>query len=300
MAPARLAPGRGDHEVAERGAPEGEPSAFAALSLISAAYRAAVYEAAAADERQACAAACAGWAQRGRGGATPSRLLSGPSATAAAGLLGLLTQSLLARTLSVEGFATFGLSIALLQFVALFFEFGLFVPASRLAARAGGEERRRIVGAALVAYVPVGLAFSLAIAALSLVVDDLFTINAGTALRVASVAAFAVPFVFVGQQLAQGAHRLHIASAGALIAQATMFAGIVAIVATDDDPSATSAVLLRVLTLLGASLLVALWLRPLFAELGAWTRIFVAQSRQYRFGIYVGRVLSVGTFNSTC
>ena len=76
-----------------------------------------------------------------------------------------------------------------------------------------------------------------------------------------------------------------------------MFAGIVVIVATDDDPSATPAVLLRVLTLLGASLLVALWLRPLFDQVRAWTRTFIVQSRQYGFGIYVGRVLSVGTFN---
>jgi O-antigen/teichoic acid export membrane protein len=236
-----------------------------------------------------------GQAAIGRRGVRQAGLWTG--ATLMAGLLGLLTQTLLAGHLSVGEFAAFGFSLAFLQFVALFFEFGLFVPASRIAARTGGEERRRLVGSALVMYLPIGLSFSAVIFGASFVVDDVFRVDASGPLRAAALLAFAFPFVFAGQQLAQGADRLHAASAGALAAQTLTFGGVAAAIWVGSGIGAEGAVGLRSAGLLAAALLVVALLRPLFDRPFEQIRAFAAGAREYGLAIYAGRVLSVGTFN---
>ena len=60
-----------------------------------------------------------------------------------------IAQILLAKTMSVAEFGDFGFSYAFLQFAALLFEFGLFVPAARIAARSAAGEERHVVGCLL-------------------------------------------------------------------------------------------------------------------------------------------------------
>jgi O-antigen/teichoic acid export membrane protein len=218
-------------------------------------------------------------------------------ATVLAGLLGLLTQTLLADRLSVQEFAAFGFSLAFLQFVALFFEFGLFVPASRMAARAAGVERRRLLGSALYMYAPLGILFAAVIFVSSYFVDDIFEVEASAALRAAAPFSLAFPFVFIGQQLAQGADRLHVASAGALLAQLLTFAAVVLAIFVGPGIGAPGAVELRAAGLLIAGLGVAAFLRPLFTRSLRQLGRFFTAAREYGLAIYLGRVLSVGTFN---
>ncbi len=218
-------------------------------------------------------------------------------ATLLAGLLGLLTQTILAGHLSVAEFAAFGFSLAFLSFVALFFEFGLFVPAARLAARAEGSERREIVGAALLLYLPVGLLFGLTIFGASFVVDDVFKVEASEPLRAAAFLSVGFPFILVGQQLAQGSDRLHAQSAGTLAAQLVAFTAIALVVSIGSGIGAVGAVELRALGVLLAGLLVAALLRPLFVRPLAQMRRLATGAREYGLAIYAGRVTSVGTFN---
>src|SRR2546429_8864487 len=79
-----------------------------------------------------------------------------------------VSTAVLARILSTREFGSFSFAVSFLLFVALIFDFGLFLPAARQAAAAPDpNERRKIVGAAFVAYVPVGVAFCLAVFGLS-------------------------------------------------------------------------------------------------------------------------------------
>jgi O-antigen/teichoic acid export membrane protein len=231
----------------------------------------------------------------GRRGVRQAGIWTG--ATVLAGLLGLLTQTLLADHLSVADFAAFGFSLAFLQFAALFFEFGLFVPASRLAARTAGLERRRLAGSALLAYVPVGLLFGLVVFAASFVVDDIFKVDASDTLRAAALLSFGFPFVFIGQQLAQGADRLYAASAGALVAQLVGFGGVALALWIGSGIGPVAAVEIRAAGLLLAGVLVAVLLRPRFVRPAEEVRAFARGAREYGLAIYAGRVLSVGTFN---
>jgi O-antigen/teichoic acid export membrane protein len=212
-------------------------------------------------------------------------------------LLGAVSKALLARALTVASFGAYAFATSFLQFTSLVFEFGLFVPASRLAARAERLESRRVVGAALLLYLPIGVAYALAVFGLSFAADALFRVDAGEALRVTAPLALVYPFTLIALQLSQGTDQLHVYSITQAITQ-VVFVGVLAvIVAVDFGLSTSSALALRFGALLVGSLALVVWLRPLF---GATRRIvpeLVEQTRQWGFKVYVGRVLSLGTYN---
>jgi O-antigen/teichoic acid export membrane protein len=209
--------------------------------------------------------------------------------------LGVVTTAILARNLSPNVFGSYSFAVNYLAFAALFFEFGLFPPAARLAALGEGDDSRRVVGAALLIYVPIALCFSLFAFASSYAVDSIFDVHAAGALRAAAFLAGGVPFVLVAQQLAQGVDRLHVWSLTQVLFQGLF---LVLLVATPVGISITSALVLRMVALLAASVVAAWWLKPLFSDLMRLVRTIVGHTRHYGFAMYTGRLLSIGTYNT--
>jgi O-antigen/teichoic acid export membrane protein len=215
-----------------------------------------------------------------------------------ANALAVVSTAVLTRNLATTEFGSYSFATSLLLFVAIFFEFGLFVPAARLAALADPDTRRDIVGAALLAYVPVGAAFSVTIFVLSFWIDDWFHVQTGHALRIVAPIAIGVPFVsLILQQLAQGVDRLHVASLATVLAQLLFvmllgfWLGVYGIL------SNSSALVLRAFAFLITVLAAGWWLRPTFRRVQNWIREFIRQAREWGFQLFLGRVLSIGTYN---
>jgi O-antigen/teichoic acid export membrane protein len=209
--------------------------------------------------------------------------------------LAVVATALLTRNLRTEEFGSYSFAVALLFFVALFFDFGLFSPAAQLAA-VNPRERREIVGTALLVYLPVGAAFSATIYVLSFVVDSWFNVDAGNALRLSALPAIAFPSVLVVQRLAQGTDRLHVASVGTVLAQ-LLLVGALALAVGLSSLTTSSGLALRSFTLLLAMVASALWLRPLFGHLRRWVPELVKEARAWGLQAYVGRITSIGTYN---
>lgn len=211
-------------------------------------------------------------------------------------LLAVAATAILTRNLTTAEFGSYSFAVSLLFFVALFFEFGIVSPAARQAALGEAREGREIVGTTLLLYVPIGLAFSLTIVALSYWVDDWFNVDAGLALRVSAVAALGFPLVLVIQRLAQGVDRLHVASATTPLAQLLLIV-LLAVTLQVTSLGTTTGVFLRSIALLVATLAGAVWLRPLFGSAGRWARVLIRETRDWGFQIYIGRIASIGTYN---
>lgn len=231
-----------------------------------------------------------------------SRRIAGQSvvfatATAAASLLSAVVKAVLARHLSASAFGSYSFAISFLLFVAIFFELGLFLPAARLAARAQGRERREIVGAAFLMYALLGLAFCALVFASSFVVDSWFHVHSGDALLVVAPLAFVYPFGHLALWLAQGTGRLHIYSGSVVLGQALVAISIVLLVLVDDRPSLTAPLVLQSLSLSGGWLLFVFLFRPLFRRARTHVSKIVRDARAFGFQVYVGRVLSIGTYN---
>jgi O-antigen/teichoic acid export membrane protein len=212
--------------------------------------------------------------------------------------LAVVSTALITRNLSPAEFGSYSFAISLLLFVAIFFEFGLFVPAARLAALADSDTRRDIVGAALVAYLPVGAAFSVTVFLLSFWVDDWFHVHTGDALRISAPFVIAIPFVNqILQQLAQGVDRLHVASLATVLAQLLLVMLLGFWLSAYGVLSNSSALVLRAFAFLVTVLAASLWLKPTFGALRNWIGKFIQQAQEWGFQLFVGRVLSIGTYN---
>lgn len=214
----------------------------------------------------------------------------------AVSLLGIFSTTILARHLGSSSFGDYSFTIAFLTFTAMIFEFGLFPPAARLAAVATPPRQRRIVGAALLLYVPVGVAFCGTVAGFSFAVDTWFHVRAGSALSIAAPIAFAVPFTQILQLLAQGIDRLHIASVTAVGMQ-SLLVGFLVLAVMSGHLDVRIAVVLRCAAIAVAALAAVVWLRPVFDRVADHMVELVNGARAYGVHLYVGRVLSIGTYN---
>lgn len=208
------------------------------------------------------------------------------------------SRAVLAANLDPAAFGSFSFAVAFVLFCALFFELGLFVPAARLVARTDQVRRAsEIAGAALITFMPVGLAFCAAIFGASYVVDDIFNVDAGTALRVSAPLVFVYPLLDIGMQLSQGSDRLHVYSLAITVGQALYMAALVAIVATTAI-SASLAFAVRTAAAALSCALILVWLRPRLRGARAHVGELFRQARDWGFRAYTGRMLSNATYQS--
>jgi O-antigen/teichoic acid export membrane protein len=212
-------------------------------------------------------------------------------------LLGMVSTAVVARTLGPDDFGRYAFGLTFVVFASMFFEFGVFLPAARLAASAKGQDRQRVLGAALLAFLPIGLAFSVAIFGLSYAVDACFHAQIGHELRVMAPLAFAYPFLQIALQLSQGVDRLHTSSITEVVGQGAFVVFTLAAVGVLASLSVSFALVLRAVALLLAGAAFVIWIRPVFRHTKKYLRVLIRETRAYGFSVYIGRVLSIGTYN---
>src|SRR4051812_26917849 len=74
-------------------------------------------------------------------------------------LLAAVATALVARHMLTAQFGAYQFAASFLLFAAIFFEFGLGLPAARIAARSRPDEQPAVLGAGLAAFAPVSIAF---------------------------------------------------------------------------------------------------------------------------------------------
>lgn len=205
--------------------------------------------------------------------------------------------TLLARLMTTDEFGSYAFISAFIPLLAMVFEFGLFLPAGRMAAVSDRLQGREVFGATLVTYLPVGAAFCLTLYCSSFFVDGWFNVEAGPALRLVAPLGLAYPFRFVAEQLSQGLDRLHVYSVASVVGRALFLGAIAASLLWHDRLRLSTTVLLETGATLAGWALLVLCLRPRWRRVGAYARVLVREARAYGAQAYLGRVLSMGTYN---
>jgi O-antigen/teichoic acid export membrane protein len=212
-------------------------------------------------------------------------------------ILGVASTAILARHMSTAAFGAYALAISFLALSSMVFDFGLSSSAARLAALGDGRTRREIVGAAAVLYLPLACGYCVAIVALSYGIDTWFHVHVGSSLRIVAPIAVAIPATQIVQRLAEGVDRLHVASVSTLFLQVLLIALLAVAVSIDGSLSLTTAIAIRCTAVLVSIVVAVVWLRPLFREARKRIAEIARHTRIYGFQVYVGRLLSVGTYN---
>jgi O-antigen/teichoic acid export membrane protein len=219
------------------------------------------------------------------------------ASSAVLGGLGLATSALLARSLDVDGYTSYTFGKQLLLFSAMFFEFGLFLPAARMLACSESAERHRITGAVVTFFLPVSVLFGLTIFALSWIVDSGFNVHAGPALRVVALVSVGFPLDFVCLQTAQGLGRLHSYSIASVLSRTGFLALLTAMPAFGVHLTSSGVLLADALFLLAGWSALLAYLRPVFCGLRESMARMIRGARDYGISAYIGRVLSMGTYH---
>jgi O-antigen/teichoic acid export membrane protein len=216
---------------------------------------------------------------------------------AAVAVLGGISTALVARGLSTHDFGSQAFAISFLLLTSLFFDFGLSLPAGRLTALRPASGQRQVAGAALLAFVPIGVLFSGAVFGMSFGVDSLFHVNAGHPLRLIAPLALVYPFRVLAGYLTQGVDRLHIYSVTSVVGQALYLAALGVLALVHVDLTLTLALELRLAAMVVSSIVLVAWLSPVFRGAIALVPQLVEHARTYGFKAYVGSVLGIATYN---
>lgn len=204
---------------------------------------------------------------------------------------------LMARSLTNAQYGSYAFSLSFVMLLALLFEFGLYLPAARQIASAPAEDRPLVAGAALRLFIPIAVLFSACVLLSSLFVDRVFNVHAATALRVAAPLTFVYPATQLALLLAEGSGRLKAYSIAAAIGQAVALMLVVLLVALAALHSAATALIVRSAGLAVGWLVLARLFRPQLHNSRRYVSRILHDARRYGFNAYVGRVLSIGTYN---
>lgn len=217
--------------------------------------------------------------------------------TLLASVIGAVTTILLAKHLTIDGYAIFSLCNSLLGFGAMFFEFGLLVPATRRLPTASDVERREILGASTAIIGALGLSFSFTVVVSAFLLSGAFSVDPSDALL--AVAPFAGGWVLSQScmMLAQGANQISMYSISTVLAKVGYLLAIGLMIVADVDFGATLALVLESLAFLGAGFWVVVRLGPVFRNVRAQVGRLVSEARSYGFSAYSGRVLALGTYH---
>lgn len=209
---------------------------------------------------------------------------------------GAVGAAVLADHLRPKSFGTYGFCVSLLTLAALPFEFGLFTPAARRIAGAIGNTRREVIGTAVLLFVPVAVFYSTVIFALSYALQPVFSVDAGATVRIIAPITFGYAFASPFAIIAQGADRVGLAATCRALGQ-LVFVGVVAICAWQGFLSTRVAILINTCGLLVVTVTGIAFLKPIFRNAGAHIRAIALATREWGVHIYVGRLLSMGTYN---
>jgi O-antigen/teichoic acid export membrane protein len=213
-------------------------------------------------------------------------------------LLGMVSSAVLARNLGTTDFGRYAFAVSFITLTLIFFEFGISLPAARLTARCTDPvEARRVAGASFLAFVPVALLFTIVVYALSYTTGPVFHADVGSALRLTAPLLLIYPFIGLSVQISQGIDRLHTSSLTALVSQAAFVVFLLVAVAVTSRMSVAAALVLRAAAFALGTFVFVGWVRPLFTGALGYIRPLLREVKAYGFSVYVGRILSIGTYN---
>ena len=213
-------------------------------------------------------------------------------------VLGVATVPILTRALGPKQFGVLSFTLALIGFVALFFEFGFFSAGARLLALAReGRTERGLIGALTVITAGIAIGFFITIFILSFFVDRIFETQIGGILRLISILVAFYPFQYMLQQVCQGTRSIERMALQNVVPKLWYLGGLLILISLF-RPDATAVLVLNITGVIVATGIIVCSLRPSFSDLANHVTVIWKETKEYGFYVYIGRVAGMATYNS--
>lgn len=212
-------------------------------------------------------------------------------------VVGFVSNMLLAKQMGVANFGVYSLSLAIIIFISIFFEFGYFSSASKMLANNHDINlEKKIFGASIIIVYVIAALFLLFTLIISFLLDVVFNDKVGHIIRISSFVSWSFVIPFFMELILKGSNHIgYLASFN--IFSKILFVAFLFVLFAFGCLTPLNALLSFSLSYAVAFAVYGFVLRPNFSNFFEIFRIINSENKQYGLHVYIGRVIDVSTYN---
>jgi polysaccharide biosynthesis protein len=212
-------------------------------------------------------------------------------------VVGFVSNMLLAKQMGAVDFGIYSLSLAIIIFISIFFEFGYFSSASKMLAKNHDINlEKKIFGASIIIACVIFVLFLLFSLAISFLLDVIFDDKIGHIIRISSFVSWSFTIPFFMELILKGSNHIGYL-AGFNIFSKILFIVFLCILFIFEGLTPLNALWSFSLSYAFAFVIYGCILRPNFSGFSEILRTINLENKRYGIHVYVGRVIDVSTYN---
>ncbi|WP_169764357.1 oligosaccharide flippase family protein [Campylobacter mucosalis] len=212
-------------------------------------------------------------------------------------VVGFVSNMLLAKQMGASNFGIYSLSLAIIIFVSIFFEFGYFASAAKiLATNQDIDLEKKIFGASIIIACIIVVFYLIFTFAISFLIDIIFDDNIGYIVRIASLISWSLIIPFFMELILKGSNHIEY-MAGFNIISKILFIAFLFILFFLEELTPLNALLSFSTSYAFVFVLYIFLLHPDFSNISGILRKVNLENKSYGIHIYIGRVIDVSTYN---
>lgn len=211
-------------------------------------------------------------------------------------IVGFVANMLLTKEMGVQTFGIYSFALAIISFLAIFFEFGYFASASRLLAINSDKKlEKEYLGASVVIASVIAFSFFIMIFIVSFVVDTVFKDKIGDIIRIASIVSWSFILPFFMELILKGSNHIEY-MAGFNIVWKVLFVISLFILYYVELLTPLNVLIWFSITAIVGAVFFIVKLKPSFDNLKLNISRIHEENKVYGLHIYTGRVIDVSTY----
>ena len=212
-------------------------------------------------------------------------------------VVGFVSNMLLAKQMGATNFGIYSLSLAIITFISIFFEFGYFSSASKMLANNHDINlEKKIFGTSIIIACILSAFFIGFALVISFLLGKIFSDEIGRIIRISSFISWSFVIPFFMELILKGSNHIGYL-AGFNIFSKILFVVFLSLLFIFERLTPLNTLLSFSLSYAVAFAIYAYMLRPNFSGFFEIFRAINSENKRYGMHVYVGRVIDVSTYN---
>jgi polysaccharide biosynthesis protein len=212
-------------------------------------------------------------------------------------VVGFVSNMLLAKQMGATNFGIYSLSLAIITFISIFFEFGYFSSASKMLANNHNINlEKKIFGTSIIIACVLSAFFIVFALVISFLLGKIFSYEIGRIIRISSFISWSFVIPFFMELILKGSNHIGYL-AGFNIFSKILFVVFLSLLFVFECLTPLNALLSFSLSYAVAFAIYAYMLQPNFSGFFEILRAINLENKRYGMHVYVGRVIDVSTYN---
>ena len=212
-------------------------------------------------------------------------------------VVGFVSNMLLAKQMGAINFGIYSLSLAIIMFISIFFEFGYFSSASKMLAKNHDIDlEKKMFGASIIIACVIFVLFLLFSLAISFLLDIVFDDNIGHIIRISSFVGWSFTIPFFMELILKGSNHIGYLASFNIISK-ILFVALLFVLFIFGYLTPLNALLSFSMSYAMVFVIFVFMLRPNFSGFFEVLAAINLENKRYGIHVYIGRVIDVSAYN---